>query len=48
MKNILLLVLVIIGVVMIYLGATAPKLMLPPLLSGVAFIIITLLLYKKE
>lgn len=41
MKNILLIVLVIIGLVMMYLGGVkAPKFMMPPFLSGVAFLVI--------
>ncbi len=48
MKNVLIFLIVLIGVVMIYLGATGPKLMLPPILSGVAFILIAIMLYSKE
>lgn len=49
MKNLLLILLVLIGLVMIYLGAfNTPKLMLPPVLSGVGFLLIAYLFYNKD
>ncbi len=49
MKNILLIVLVIIGLVMIYLGGVkAPKFMMPPFLSGVAFLVIAELFKVRD
>ena len=49
MKNVLLILLVIIGLAMIYLGGIkAPKFMMPPFLSGVAFLIIAGLFKTKE
>jgi|GEM_PF-1333846 len=41
MENILIILLVIIGIAMMYLGGVkAPKFMMPPFLSGVAFLVI--------
>jgi hypothetical protein len=49
MKNLLLMLLVLIGFAMIYLGAfNTPKLMLPPVLSGVGFLLIAYLFYNKD
>ena len=49
MKNLLIVLLFVIGLVMIYLGAfNAPKLMLPPVLSGVAFLLIAYLFYNQD
>ena len=44
MKNVLLILLAIIAVVMIILGASASA--LPPVLTGIGFILIAALLYK--
>ena len=46
LKNVLLTVLTIIGVIMIYLGVT--KSMLPPGLTGIGFLIIVMLLLQKQ
>jgi hypothetical protein len=49
MKNILIILLVIIGLVMMYLGGIkAPTFMMPPFLSGVAFLLIAGLFKVKE
>lgn len=49
MKNILLIILVIIGLAMMYLGGVkAPKFMMPPFLSGVAFLVIAGLFKTRE
>jgi hypothetical protein len=49
MKNILIVLLVIIGLVMMYIGGIkAPRFMLPPFLSGIAFLIIAGLFKVKE
>ncbi|MDB9882606.1 hypothetical protein OAD66_05680 [Bacteroidia bacterium] len=49
MKNILIILLVINGLVIMYLGGVkAPKFMMPPFLSGVAFLIIAGLFKLKE
>ncbi len=49
MKNILIILLIIIGIVMMYLGGVkAPQFMMPPFLSGVAFIIIAVLFKIKQ
>ena len=47
MDKLLTLLVALIGLVMIYLGTTAPKLMLPPLLSGIAFLLIAVVLWKR-
>jgi len=44
MKNILLILLVIIAIVMIVLGANAGA--LPPIFTGIGFIVISIVLYK--
>tara|TARA_R110002096_G_scaffold204178_1_gene389665 strand:+ start:568 stop:714 length:147 start_codon:yes stop_codon:yes gene_type:complete len=46
MRNVLLLLLVLIALVMLYLGIKAS--MIPPALTGVGFIIIAALFYKKD
>ena len=46
MKNILLIVLIIIAVVMIYMSVTTK--IYPPGLTGLGFIIIAILFYKKK
>ena len=46
MKNILLIVLVLIAIAMIFLGISSK--ILPPTLTGIGFIIIAFVLYKKE
>lgn len=46
MKNILLILLLIIAVIMIVLGIQSGA--VPPLLSGIAFILISLLLYNRR
>lgn len=46
MKNSLIGLLVIIAIVMIYMGITAK--MAPPALTGIGFIVIALLFYKKS
>lgn len=46
MKNILLILLIIIAIAMIGLGLRAD--MLPPVLTGIGFLIIAVLLFKKE
>lgn len=49
MKNVLIVLLVIIGFVMMYLGGIkAPKFMMPPFLSGLAFLLIAGLFKVKE
>lgn len=49
MKNVLIILLVIIGLVMMYLGGIkAPTFMMPPFLSGLAFLIIAALFKVKE
>jgi hypothetical protein len=49
MKNILIILLVIIGIAMMYLGGVkAPKFMMPPFLSGVAFLLIAGLFKAKD
>ena len=48
MKNILIILLILIGVAMMYQGATAPKFMMPPFLSGVAFLLIAGLFKVKD
>ena len=48
-KNTLIILLVIIGIAMMYLrGLKAPKFMMPPFLSGVAFLLIAGLFKMKE
>jgi hypothetical protein len=46
MKNILLIVLVIIAIIMIVLGIRAD--VLPPVFTGIGFIVISFLLYKSD
>lgn len=46
MKNALLILLLIVAIVMIVLGARAS--ILPPVLTGVGFILITVLFYTKK
>jgi uncharacterized membrane-anchored protein len=46
MRNILLIVLIIIAIVMIYMSITSK--IYPPGLTGLGFIIIAILFYKKE
>ncbi|MCB0494660.1 MAG: hypothetical protein KDC79_00865 [Cyclobacteriaceae bacterium] len=46
MKNVLLLILLLIAVAMIILGVKAS--ILPPALTGVGFIVIALLFYRKK
>ncbi|WP_432671937.1 hypothetical protein [Flavobacterium sp. SM2513] len=46
MKNVLIGLLVVIAIVMIYMGISAQ--MAPPALTGMGFIIIALLFYKKS
>ena len=46
MKNILIVLLIILAIAMIYIGISAK--MTPPTLTGVGFIIIALLFYKKN
>jgi len=49
MKNILIILLVLIGIIMMYLGGVkAPKFMMPPFLSGVAFLLIAGLFKVKD
>lgn len=49
MKNILIILLIIIGIAMMYLGGIkAPKFMMPPFLSGIAFLLIAGLFKVKE
>ncbi|MFT5056526.1 MAG: putative membrane protein [Pseudoalteromonas distincta] len=49
MKNILIILLIIIGIAMMYLGGVkAPKFMVPPFLSGVAFLVIAGVFKVKE
>ena len=48
-KNTLIILLVIIGIAMMYLGGVkAPKFMMPTFLSGVAFLLIAGLFKMKE
>ncbi len=46
MKNILIIVLVLIAIAMIFLGISSK--ILPPALTGIGFIIIAVLLFKKN
>lgn len=46
LKNILLVLLLIIAVIMIVLGISSGA--LPPLLSGIAFVLISILFYNKS
>lgn len=46
MRNILLILLILIAIAMIFLGVKSG--ILPPTLTGVGFIIISILLFKKE
>ncbi|SDE36415.1 hypothetical protein [Ulvibacter litoralis] len=46
MKNMLLITLVLIAIVMVILGIIGK--MLPPALTGIGFIIISILFYKKD
>lgn len=48
MKNSLIILLIIIGIAMMYIGANAPKFMMPPFLSGVAFLLIAGLFKVKD
>lgn len=45
-RNLILLAIVIIAIAMIYLGYTGS--MLPPILTGVGFLLIAYLLYKRN
>lgn len=46
MKNILLILLLLIAIAMIYLGVKGD--ILPPTLTGVGFIVIAILFYRKN
>lgn len=49
MKKIAAVILLILGIYMIYLGGIkAPKLMLPPVISGIGFMIIALVFFTDK
>ncbi len=40
-------ILIILGIIMIYLGASGPKLILPPIITGLGFFVIAWAFIKK-
>ena len=48
MKKLAAYLLIILGIAMIYIGSTAPKFMLPPVITGIGFFVISAVYLQEK